>query len=53
MPDRFFEPSPPPDPSAADGNVWKKIGWFVALAIGGVTATAGLAYVLRALLFLG
>ena len=53
MRDVFFDPSPPPERDAPDGGIWKKLGWFALLAIAGVLATAGLAFALRALLFIG
>ena len=53
MHDGFFEPAPPPERDAPDGGAWKKLGWFALLAIAGVCVTAGAAYLLRALLFIG
>lgn len=50
MADRF-EPTPPskePPPPIA-----KRLLWLAALMIAGVTVTAGAAYILRGLLFIG
>lgn len=57
MPDRFRarfpEPSPPPESGVPEPGLLRRLGWFVALCAAGVAVTAGLAYALRALLFIG
>lgn len=51
MDDRFTPVGPATDENA-DGPL-KKLGWFVVFAMGGLAAVAGLAYILRAALFIG
>jgi uncharacterized protein involved in exopolysaccharide biosynthesis len=41
---------PPPEPGAPLAPLWKRLGWFAALALGAALATAAVAYALRALL---
>jgi hypothetical protein len=41
---------PPPEPGAPLGPLWKRLGWFVGLAVAGAVGTAIVAYALRALL---
>ena len=41
---------PPPEPGAPLAPLWKRLGWFVGLALGATLATAAVAYALRALL---
>ena len=41
---------PPPEPDAPLEPLWKRLGWFAGLAIGGALATAVVAYLLKALL---
>ncbi len=41
---------PPPDPDAPLAPLWKRLGWFFGLAVGGALATAAVAYLLKALL---
>jgi hypothetical protein len=41
---------PPPDPDAPLAPLWKRLGWFLGLAIGAALATAAAAYLLKALL---
>ena len=52
MLDRFIDPQGPANEDDAAAPIWKKIVWFVALAAAGGAATAIVAYVLRAALFL-
>jgi hypothetical protein len=41
----------PPEPGAADGRpLWRKLAWFVGLALASTAATAAVAYGLRALI---
>ena len=40
----------PPEPGAAPAPLWKRLGWFFGIAICAMTATAAVAYGLRALL---
>ncbi|THD77318.1 MAG: DUF2474 domain-containing protein [Phenylobacterium sp.] len=41
---------PPPEPGAPTGPLWKRLGWFVGLAVGSAVVTATVAYLLKALL---
>ncbi len=41
---------PPPEPGAAAPPLWKRLAWFVGLALGGAAATAAIAYAMRLLL---
>lgn len=41
---------PPPEPGAPLAPLWKRLGWFFALALGAMLTTAAVAYALRALL---
>jgi hypothetical protein len=40
----------PPEPGAPLAPLWKRLAWFVGLAIAAALATATVAYALRALL---
>lgn len=40
---------PPPD-GQPPGPLWRRLAWFVGLAVAGALATAAVAYSLRALL---
>ena len=40
----------PPEPGQATEPLWKRLAWFVALAIAGAAATAMVAYGLKALM---
>lgn len=46
----IIEPEGPPEPGAAPRPLGRRLAWFAALALAGVSATAALAYGLRALL---
>ncbi len=46
----IIEPQGPPEPDARPGPIWRRLGWFIALAAGAATATALVAYALKALL---
>ena len=41
---------PPPEPGAALPPLWKRLAWFVGLAVMGAGVTAAVAYTLRLLL---
>ena len=41
---------PPPEPGAPLPPLWKRLAWFVGLAVGASAATAAVAYGLRALI---
>ncbi|WP_374469301.1 hypothetical protein [Phenylobacterium sp.] len=41
---------PPPAPGHAASPLWKRLAWFVGLAVAGAGATAAVAYALRAVL---
>ena len=41
---------PPPEPDAPLEPLWKRLSWFAGLAIGAALVTAGVAYLLKALL---
>ncbi len=41
---------PPPEPGAPQAPLWRRLAWFIALAVGASTATAAFAYALKALL---
>ncbi len=41
---------PPPEPHAALAPLWKRLAWFVGLAVAAALGTASVAYLLRALL---
>ena len=41
---------PPPEPGAAVGPLWRRLAWFVGLAVMGAAVTAALAYAMRLLL---
>jgi hypothetical protein len=51
MPDGFLDPTPPSDRDAGEGPLWKRLAWFVLIALGSGAAVAATAYVLRGLLF--
>ena len=53
MRDVFPKPAPPLQAHEKEPSFLKKLSWFALLAMAGVLATAGLAYGLRALLFIG
>lgn len=40
----------PPDPEAPPAPLWRRLAWFLGLALAGAAATAAVAYALRALL---
>ena len=40
----------PPDPGAPPAQLWRRLAWFVGLALAGALATALAAYGLKALL---
>jgi hypothetical protein len=46
----IIEPEGPPGPDAPRPPLWRRLGWFFALAASATALTAGLAYALRALL---
>lgn len=41
---------PPPEADAKLGPLWKRLCWFVGLAIAGACATMAVAYLLKAML---
>ena len=41
---------PPPETGAPQTPLWKRLAWFFGLALGSAFATAGVAYLLKALL---
>lgn len=41
---------PPPEPGEASQPLWKRLGWFVGIALVSTLATAAVAYALKALL---
>lgn len=41
-----------PDNAAENSPIWKKLGWFAVLALGGLITVAVTAYVLRGILFM-
>ena len=41
---------PPPETGAPSGPLWKRLAWFVGLAAASMSATAVVAYGLKALL---
>ena len=41
---------PPPDPDAPLAPLWKRLAWFVGLAVSAAVVTATVAYLLKALL---
>lgn len=49
----LFRPVGPPADDDAPRPLMKKLLWFAALALAGLAATAGAAFLLRALLILG
>ena len=40
----------PPEPGAPPAPLWRRLSWFVGLALGAALATASVAYLLKALL---
>lgn len=53
MPKSIFEPAPPPAGDAAPAPLVKRLMWFAAIAACSGAAVAGVAYMLRGLLFIG
>ena len=51
MPD-IFQPQGPASQEVEAPSLKSKLLWFVVLSVGGVTVVAGVAYFLRALLFI-
>lgn len=49
----IIEPVPPPESGEAGGPLWKRLAWFVGLALAAAGVTAAVAYALRALPFMG
>lgn len=47
----IIEPEGPPDPNAPAAPLWRRLAWFVGLALAALILTASVAYALRALLF--
>jgi hypothetical protein len=41
---------PPPEPGAPLAPLWKRLGWFVGIAVSAALTTAAVAYLLKALL---
>lgn len=41
---------PPPGPDEAQTPLWKRLGWFLGIALASTLATAVVAYALKALL---
>ena len=41
---------PPPGPDEVQSPLWKRLGWFVGIALVSTAATAVVAYALKALL---
>lgn len=41
---------PPPEPGAPQAPLWRRLAWFVGLALAAALATAAVAYLLKALL---
>lgn len=41
---------PPPEPGETQPPLWKRLGWFVGIALVSTVATAVVAYALKALL---
>jgi hypothetical protein len=41
---------PPPEPGEPLPPIWKRLAWFVGLAVAGAASVAGVAYLLKALL---
>jgi hypothetical protein len=44
---------PPPEEGAAPGPLWRRLAWFVGLAVAGSLSVAAVAYALRAFLRVG
>ena len=42
------EPQGPPDPDAPPQPLWRRLGWFVGIAVAASAATVLAAYVLKA-----
>jgi hypothetical protein len=40
----------PPEPGAPQGPLWRRLAWFVGLAVAAMLATAAVAYGLKAIL---
>lgn len=53
MPDPVFRPAEPLPDNAPEGPLAKRVLWFVGIALVSMLVVAGVAYVLRALLFIG
>ncbi len=41
---------PPPGPDEAPAPLWKRLGWFIGIALASTLATAVVAYAMKALL---
>jgi hypothetical protein len=41
---------PPPEPGAPMAPLWRRLAWFFGLAVMAAVATAGVAYLLKAML---
>ena len=44
----IIEPVGPPEPGAPRAPLWRRLGWFVAIALAATTATILVAYGLKA-----
>ncbi|KDA02964.1 MAG: DUF2474 family protein [Alphaproteobacteria bacterium] len=52
MADPVFRPTEPLPDDQPEGPLFKRLGWFVGIAIISMLAVAAVAYLLRTLLFL-
>lgn len=53
MADPVFRPTEPLPDGQAEGPLFKRLGWFVGIALVSMLIVAAVAYALRAMLFIG
>ncbi len=49
----FIQPKGPDESGLSGGPLWKRLAWFIGIALVSVLVVAASAYILRGLLFMG